>query len=114
MSKEYQFHTWRQVKVWKKECYTVWADSEEEAINKAKTAFNNEELYEGVDGCIEWTDSDFGDDEEFVEWSDGNTTTYELWIDDDGAAGHLQEPLLTNKPIEVVREEKINKLLDFK
>lgn len=109
MEKHY-FYTWRLVKIWKKEDYVIEAKDLEEAKAKMKATFSNDDLYPGYeeDG-IEWYDGNYADDEDFVEYNEHNDVTYELWHDDDNS-----NPIITNKPIDVIRDENISKILGEK
>lgn len=109
---KYDFHTWRKVQVWKKDSYTIEADTEQEAIERAKKLFQADELYPGYDedNC-EWYDSRYSEDEEALDYWDCNGPTYELWFDDGGVQGHLQDVIDDNTPIEVRRQKKLDELM---
>ena len=103
---EYNFHTWRKVKIWKKDQYTIKANSEKEAIEKAKKLFQSDEIYPGYDdGSCEWYDGNYSEDDEVLTYWDEEAPTYELWF------GDLEDVIDNNEPLEIKRDKKLSGLL---
>ena len=100
---KYDFHTWRKVKIWKKDCFLIEADSQDEAIKKAKELFNNDELFDFDNEDYEWLDTEWGDDDYPVDYWDEGKPTFEMY--------HDYDLIIDNTPAEILRDNLITDLL---
>ena len=111
----YYYNTYAKIITWKKEVYSIIANSKEEADKAMKLFFKEEELNTG---CYNPDDRpltphwcDHGDyyegDEDLLSYErNGNAPTEELYDDD----GNLLDD---NTPTEIKRDKKINILLGW-
>lgn len=105
--KKYSFYIDNKVTVWERSHRTIEAESEEEAMKMAKDIFKDD-----------WGQSELGmetlyDTQESmsVEENGGFATSELIWPIGDSIKDTV---LMDNRPIAVVRDEKIDRILDEK
>lgn len=117
MKKDYNFFIDTHVKVWRRDSYIVEADSVEEAEVKIKELFKSGEL-DGYydDNGICWDEQEYLQDyEEYFEPELEGRSTCEVWFqypeekDCKMYSGEYRK-LCDNKPIDIVRGEKLDAL----
>jgi hypothetical protein len=109
---DYYYNTYQKVTTWKKDVYSIKANSKEEADEAMRLLFLENELHTG---CENHTDAllsphwcDHGDyyegDDDLLTYEENNGVTEELYDE----SGELLE---NNEPLEIKREKKLNNLL---
>lgn len=108
--KEFSYHTYEKIATWRKNMYSIMAESKEEADEKMKELFKKGEIYPECSSDVKWYDGGdyYEGDEEVLSYEDNDNNPTEELYDDDG------EKLIDNTPIEVLREQKLIELLGYK
>lgn len=105
MAKKYNFYVDSKMTVWTRDSFQIEAESEEEAKILAKDKFNNDDYYDYAEQETLYDTME----PMYVEENDGQSTK-ELFF---GTKGFGQDEMISdNRPIQIIRDEKIDKILD--